>query len=92
MWFYRKVQGKGKQRGPGKTSGSLSVGALPANTAGAPVFGTMTAPAAVFTGSAIARSFAGFVMFFKAVRITGKSGSKGGNSHQGGYGKYSFHN
>jgi hypothetical protein len=52
----------------------------------------MTATAAVFAGGAIAGTFAGFVMFFKTVRrIGGKSSSKGGNSHQGGYSKHSFH-
>jgi len=51
----------------------------------------MTAAAAVFAGSAIAAPFAGFVMFFKTVRITGKSSGKGGNDHHSGYGKHTFH-
>ena len=92
MWFYRKVQGKGKQRDPGKIPGSLSFCTLLANTAGATVFGTMPTIVTGSAGSAITRTLTGCMMFSEIVMITGKSGSKGGNSHQGRYGKNSFHN
>jgi len=51
----------------------------------------MAAPAAIFAGGAVLGSFAGSMMFVDAVRITGKSSTKGGNGHQGGNSKHSFH-
>jgi hypothetical protein len=32
------------------------------------------------------------MMFFKIVSVAGEGSSKGGNSHQGGNSKHSFHN
>jgi cyanophycinase-like exopeptidase len=51
----------------------------------------MAAIFTVFAGSAIPGTLAGAMMFVERVMITGKSSSKGGNSHQGGYSKHSFH-
>jgi len=62
-----------------------------ANATGTTVFGAMAAILTVFTGITIPGAGAGCMMFFDAVRITGKSGSKSGNSHQGGNSKHSFH-
>jgi hypothetical protein len=62
------------------------------NTAGAAVFSAMGTTAAVFTGCAIPGTFAGFMVFVVAVRITGESSTKGGNGHQGGKSKRSLHN
>jgi hypothetical protein len=51
----------------------------------------MAAILTVFAGTAVSGAGAGCMMFFNAVRITGKSSSKSGNSHQGGDNKHSFH-
>jgi cyanophycinase-like exopeptidase len=51
----------------------------------------MAAILTVFTGSTIPGTLAGAMVFVETVMITGKSSSKGGNSHQGGYSKHSFH-
>jgi hypothetical protein len=51
----------------------------------------MAASTTVFTGTAILGARAGGMVIFNAVTITGKSSSKGGNSHQGGNSKHSFH-
>jgi hypothetical protein len=51
----------------------------------------MRASAAIFTDGAIPGPFAGSMVFVKTVMITGKSSSKGGDGHQGGYSKHSFH-
>jgi len=51
----------------------------------------MGAPAAVFAGRAVPGPFAGSMMFIIAVSVTGKSSTNGGNGHQGGNGKHSFH-
>ena len=45
----------------------------------------------IFTSTAILRASAGGMVIFNAVTITGKSSSKGGDGHQGGNGKHSFH-
>jgi uncharacterized membrane protein YgcG len=65
--------------------------ALAAFAAIAATFSTMTTIVASFTGAAIARAGAGGMVIFNAVSITGKSSSKGGNGHQGGNSKHSFH-
>jgi len=51
----------------------------------------MRATAAVFAGGAIPGSFAGSMVFVIAVSIPGKSGTHGGDGHQCGNGKHSFH-
>jgi hypothetical protein len=51
----------------------------------------MTTILTIFTGAAILGTLAGSMMIFETVMITGKGSSKGGNSHQGGYSKHSFH-
>jgi hypothetical protein len=51
----------------------------------------MAASAAVFAGTARFGARTGAMMIFNAELITGKSSSKGGNSHQGGNSKHSFH-
>jgi hypothetical protein len=51
----------------------------------------MAASAAIFTGTARFGACAGAMMIFNAELITGKSSSKGSNSHQGGNNKHSFH-
>jgi hypothetical protein len=51
----------------------------------------MAAILTIFAGIAVPGTGAGCMMFFKAVRITGKSSSEGGNSHQGADSKHSFH-
>jgi len=92
LWFYRKVQGKASKEAPVKYRGLFRLEALPANAAGATILCTMSTPAAVFTGSAITGPLTGSMMFFGTVMESRKSSSKGGNSHQGRYGKNSFHN
>ena len=61
------------------------------NATGTTLFGAVAAILTVFTGAAIPATGAGCMMFFNTVRITGKSSSKSGNSHQGGDSKHSFH-
>jgi hypothetical protein len=51
----------------------------------------MAASTAIFTGTARFGARTGAMMIFNAELITGKSRSKGGNSHQGGNSKHSFH-
>lgn len=65
--------------------------ALAANAAGATTFSTVATSTTVFAGSTRARAGAGGMVFFNAVLITGESSSKGGNGHQGGNSKHSFH-
>jgi len=61
------------------------------HAARATTFSTVAASTTVFTGTAILGARAGGMVIFNAESITGKSSSKGGNSHQGGNSKHSFH-